>query len=163
MFRIVRIKNCFTIAEIVLAALMLSMLIFVWLMTYSYWTLHSAQPLENLKAEIVEPVKISEGIIKFKGTYNRPVTCDLVDFHFHLQNTSTGDIITMTPDHLLLGPPANATPGKNLPIQFALKLSKAAYPGYWKSKYEGHYICHFGIFTQQKVQKAYTPVIEITP
>lgn len=107
---------------------------------------HTADPLKNIQVKVVEPVYTNSEEIVWAGHYDRDVACKLVKFHVLLKNRETGSIIMLGPEHLTRTPKPNSKPGKQLPINFALKTPDTIYPGHWSSVYEADYLCQKGIF-----------------
>lgn len=127
--------------------------VMVIILICSFVTIHRSQPLENLHVEKLPTVDLAhDTTFKFAGTYDRNITCNLYNFDVHLTNIDTNNIITLGPDHLARKPKSNATPGKNIPIEFHLTIPATVYPGIWKTEFTGRYICRLGIFVDQKFQ-----------
>lgn len=141
--------------QLVTVALFLSVVLSVMLvgcLVYSYVKLQTSYPLENLRGAIIQPVSQNDELLEFKGMYDRHVQCNMTTFVIHLHNTETNDMIMLTPNHLAKPLPINAPPGLDIEIQFSLFMPDTIYPGTWKPRYVGFYICHLGIFLDQKVQ-----------
>lgn len=136
--------------DALLLAVILVMTTFIGSMVHTYVKLSTSSPLENIRAVVVEPVYIDQELLEFSGTFDRSVSCTLLDFRLDLTNMDTGDVIGLNKNHLARSPAPNTGPGKNLEIQFALLMPNTIYPGRWQPTFDGSYICNNGIFTAHK-------------
>lgn len=138
----------------------LSMFLIILLMTglisfslFSYIKVQQSLPLENLHSAFVEPVYEEQDMLEVKGTFDRAVACQLIDFELNLLNIETHDIVTLNKSHLVKSPAPIVGPGTDIKINFALSMPKAMYPGRWQPTFTGEYICKYGIFLDLKLQK----------
>lgn len=136
--------------DALLLTIIIVMLTFISSMVYTYVRLSMASPLENMRAVVVEPVYVGQDLLEFSGTYDRSVSCTLIDFRLDLTNMETGDVIGLNKTHLARSPSPNKGPGTDLAIEFALTMPKTIYPGRWQPTFDGAYVCTNGIFTSHK-------------
>lgn len=160
--KIVRVKNAFTAVEVALVMMLLSMLIFVTTMIYSYTALQSARPLQNFTGHVISPVSLSKDTVLIAGgNFDRTVMCKLYDFHLYLTHVQSKETLMVGPETLAKPPVANVNPGKNIPIQFEVLIPSTMYPGVWTPRFEGRYICRNGLFTSHKIQEVEAPVFYV--
>lgn len=118
---------------------------------YTYFLLHSSNPLENFRGEFITPISLSEdATLVGSGTYDRDVMCKLTNFDIHLLNPETLDELVIGPRSLAKAPPVNIRPGKNIPIEFEVFVPNTLYVGTWKPTFHGEYLCQAGIFQAPK-------------
>lgn len=127
--------------------IMLAINIFI---VYTYASLTSSHPLENIRGVVVEPINTTDPHLTFKGQFDRNVKCTLIDFTVLLINDETKDTLMLTKQHLAVSPDPDLGPGEGIDIKFALKTPKAIYAGVWQPQFTGLYNCSKGIFTDQK-------------
>jgi hypothetical protein len=123
---------------------------FVAVMTGTYIRLQAAQPLENLSAHVVQPVYSGQPTLEFEGTFDRPVSCRLTDFHLTLSNADTGQVIVLNSQNLVRAPATEKGPGDDLKIEFAVALPVSIRSGFWIPTFHGEYLCRLGIFLDNK-------------
>ena len=145
--------------NILLASLVLSMAVFIAVMFNTYTRLHKSMPLENLQATIpdVYHYPVEDEFLQVIGTYDRKVSCQLFDFKVYLEHQDTGAISFLSRRSLVKAPPANSYPGENLPITLIMRKPENLLIGRYSTKFEGHYVCKEGIFTEHKIQIAEGP------
>lgn len=139
-----------TAIDVFLLGFLAIVLAFVGVMTITYIRLQSAQPLENLSAQVVQPVYSGQPTLEFEGTFDRPVSCRLTNFHLTLSNANTGQVIVLNSQHLVRAPATEKGPGAGLKIEFAVVLPASMRSGFWVPAFHGEYLCRLGIFLDNK-------------
>jgi hypothetical protein len=148
--------------NILLSLITVAMITFMTIMVSTYVKLHYSDPLENFTGYIVSPVDLAtDTVLETSGTLDRPVMCNLIDFKVYLTNLDNDDIIVLTPRHLVQAPTASMHPGKNIPVNFSLKIPHTLEVGTWSPVFTGKYVCKLGIFTDVKVQDVLTPAFQV--
>lgn len=148
--------------NILLSLITIAMITFVAIMFSTFAKLQYSDPLENFTGYIVSPIDLAtDTALETSGTLDRPVMCNLVDFKVFITNIDSGDIIVLTPNHLIKAPAASIHPGKNIPVNFSLKIPDTLVPGTWSPMFSGKYVCKHGIFTDVKVQDIITPAFVV--
>jgi len=157
-------KTMFNIhgVNILLALITVCMITFITIMFHTFMKLQYASPLENFTGYVVSPVDLAtDNVLETSGTLDRPVMCNLIDFKVYLTNTDNGDMIVLTPRHLVKAPTASMYPGKNIPVNFSLKIPDTLTVGLWSPTFSGKYVCKHGIFTDIKTQDIITPTFTV--
>ena len=131
---------------LLLIAMMVVTATSVYCQFVTFAQVHTANPLENIKVKVIDPVYTNSKEIIWAGHFDRTVQCRLIKFHVLLKNKDTGSIIMLGPDQLTRTPKSESATGKQIPINFALKTPDTIYPGTWGSVFEADYLCHKGIF-----------------
>ncbi len=148
--------------NILLALITVAMITFITIMFHTFMKLQYASPLENFTGYVVTPVDLAtDTVLETSGTLDRPVMCNLIDFKVYLTNTENGDMIVLTPRHLVKAPSASMYPGKNIPVNFSLRIPETLTVGLWSPTFSGKYVCKHGIFTDIKSQDIITPTFEV--
>jgi hypothetical protein len=134
-------------------------------LSMSHYELQSADPLQNLSANLLGQVHVDSGSIIVHGTYDREVSCTLTDFTVELRSQDDANMsIMLGPRHLLKGPKPDNGPGVDLPIRFHLQLPKGALTvGTWKPTFSGQYHCQKGIFRDTKIIVVIGDSFEVRP
>lgn len=155
------VKKTNTIVSMMLVFLLACIVAINVLVIHSYVTLQQSQPLENFTGHVVNPVYISQGILKTAGTYDRDIVCRMTDFSVTLTNINNKERIILGPELLLTAPPSNLNPGKNIPVQFTLAIPTTLYVGIWQVEFSGDYWCRNGLFTAHKHQTVTSSSIQV--
>lgn len=146
---------------LLLACSVLSMLLFIIVMTSAYVKLTLAVPLENFNGKLTDVELSQTHVTTAIGTYDRAVTCNIIDFKLFMHHRESGDIMVMTKSHLTKVPAQHSPPGKGIPLHFEIKLPSKIQRGSYVPTYLGTYVCKHGIFTQVKQQTIISPIMYI--
>ena len=152
---------CYQSINLFLASLFLMISTLVCILALQKYHLSNALPLENIHVQVVPNPIILKGSertnLDFVGSYDRHVSCQLLDFQMLVKSESYKDIFLLDKRHLVKGPKANAQPGKNIPISFTLSLPQNFTADSWKTQFVGTYYCRKFIFGHMKTQKVDGP------
>jgi hypothetical protein len=143
-----------------LLGIIVAVFLFVGCLFTTFLKVQQAKPLENIKAWTVEPIYEDSFELVWEGHYDRDIPCKLYDYKLFFTNIATNDILVVGKDHLTREPSMNIAPGKNIPINFAIKKPSGMYQGKWKTMFEGYYMCKKGIFMSEV--HVYEPVNPFT-
>lgn len=152
-----------TAIDVFLLGFLAIVLAFVGVMTSTYVRLQAAQPLENLSAQVVQPVYSGQPTLEFEGTFDRPITCRLTDFHLTLSNAGTGQVIVLNNQNLVRAPATEKGPGNGLKIEFAVTLPDSIRSGFWVPVFHGEYLCRLGIFLDNKHETVLVAGFTVNP
>ena len=116
----------------------------------SFYEVNTVNPLENINVEVTKPVYADSREIVWYGTYDRRIYCRLVDFHVLLKHDTGAVVYMLQEDQLTRTPSISIKPGKNIPIDFALRTPANMALGEYTSEFWGLYFCGTGIFRSQR-------------
>ena len=133
-----------------LVVLIVAILLGIYYQFQSYYRVHTTNPVKNIKVEVTKPVYDTSTSIQWHGSYDRELYCKLVNFHIVLKHDSGAVNYLLDKNNLTSRINNDVKPGKNIPIDLALRTPHNIALGDYTSDFLGVYFCGKGIFRAER-------------